>query len=102
MSREITAGDVAGVKGILAKHIPGADGELLAVKTCLYTNSPDGHFIVDFHPEVEGVMVACGFSGHGFKFASVMGEELAAGIVTGKMRGEMGFLGVGRFAGGGR
>ena len=49
----------------------------MALKTCLFTNSPDEHFIVDLHPDFSNVSIAAGFSGHGFKFASVMGEILA-------------------------
>jgi len=98
VSREVTAAERAGVKGILGRFLPGADGELLAIKTCLYTNSPDGHFIIDAHPAHTGVLVACGFSGHGFKFASVIGEMLADACVTGRMNGEAAFLGLARFA----
>jgi sarcosine oxidase len=44
------------------------------MKTCMFTNSPDEHFILDAHPEADNVYIAAGFSGHGFKFASVVGE----------------------------
>jgi glycine/D-amino acid oxidase-like deaminating enzyme len=47
------------------------------MKTCLFTNSPDEHFVIDCHPDSPRVIVAAGFSGHGFKFASVVGEMLA-------------------------
>lgn len=77
ISREITAEDEALLREFLQEIIPGAHGDLLAIRTCLYTNSPDGHFIIDRHPKSERVHFACGFSGHGFKFASVMGEVLA-------------------------
>ena len=61
----------------IRKYFPDADGPTMALKTCLFTNSPDEHFIVDLHPDFRNVAVAAGFSGHGFKFASVMGEILA-------------------------
>ena len=78
--------------------IPGAEGEVNATAVCLYTNSPDGHFIVGPHPKKKKrVTVACGFSGHGFKFASVMGEALADLATDGKTALPIGFLGPGRF-----
>jgi sarcosine oxidase len=61
----------------LAKLMPEAAGEIMSVSTCMYTNTPDYHFIIDRHPSHERVAFACGFSGHGFKFASVVGEVLA-------------------------
>jgi sarcosine oxidase len=82
---------------VLARYLPDADGPLLAIRICLYTNSPDGHFILDRHPLHERVFVACGFSGHGFKFASVVGQELALATETGSFSPELQFLGLGRF-----
>ena len=70
------------------------------MRTCLYTNSPDSHFIIDRHPRLPGVTVACGFSGHGFKFASVVGEVLADLAAEGATRHPIGFLGLGRFSAG--
>lgn len=61
----------------LAALMPDAAGEVLSVSTCMYTNTPDLHFLIDRHPHHEQVVLACGFSGHGFKFASVVGEVLA-------------------------
>ncbi len=61
----------------LAFFLPDATGPLLANRTCLYTNSPDGRFIIDHHPASSNVCFACGLSGHGFKFAPVLGEALA-------------------------
>jgi sarcosine oxidase len=95
--RELTAADRASVQAILPRHLPAANGPLLAMQTCLYTNSPDGHFIVDHLPDHPGVLIACGFSGHGFKFASVIGEELAKSCVSGKFDSSMAFLGLARF-----
>jgi len=51
------------------------------MKICLYTNSPDGHFILD--RVGDRAVIACGFSGHGFKFAGVIGEILADLATTG-------------------
>ena len=68
------------------------------IKVCKYTNSTDGHFIVDRHPESDRVHFACGFSGHGFKFASVMGNVLSELALDGKTQHPIGFLGLSRFA----
>lgn len=48
----------------------------------MYTNTPDGHFIIDRHPHFDRVQIACGFSGHGFKFASVVGQLLAEAVTA--------------------
>ena len=58
----------------------------MAMKTCLFTNSPDEHFIIDRHPDAANVAIAAGFSGHGFKFCSVVGEMLAELVMDGETR----------------
>ncbi|MDM5206041.1 N-methyl-L-tryptophan oxidase [Cytobacillus kochii] len=52
-------------------------------KTCMYTMTPDEHFIIDQHPQYENVAIAAGFSGHGFKFSSVVGHVLSE-LIRGK------------------
>ena len=59
---------------------------------CLYTNTPDEHFLIDRHPSAPNVLLAGGFSGHGFKFASVVGEILADLITTGSATPQADFL----------
>lgn len=59
------------------RHFPGADGPTMALQACMFTNAPDRHFIIDLHPEHPQVAFASACSGHGFKFASVVGEVLA-------------------------
>ncbi|WP_147105966.1 N-methyl-L-tryptophan oxidase [Nesterenkonia populi] len=56
---------------------PHLSGESVMAKTCLYSVTPDKHFVIGQHPEHEQVSLACGFSGHGFKFVPVVGEILA-------------------------
>lgn len=97
VSRELTPADREGARAILSAHLPSADGPLLALKTCLYTNSPDGHFIIDAHPDHPGIQVACGFSGHGFKFASVIGEVLAGAAAGEPPDANIDFLRLARF-----
>ncbi len=97
VERGILPGDEETFRSCLRRFIPQGDGPLLALRTCLYTNSPDGHFILDRHPRHERVVLAAGFSGHGFKFASVIGELLADLACTGQTRQPIGFLGLERF-----
>jgi sarcosine oxidase len=77
VDREIHPEDEAVLREGIRRFFPDADGPTLAAKTCLFTNSPDEHFILDLHPDAPEVAIAAGFSGHGFKFCSVIGEVLA-------------------------
>ena len=98
VNRHELAGDEETFRPALRRFIPDADGPLLSLRTCLYTNSPDHHFIIDHLPGHPRVTIACGFSGHGFKFASVIGEIIADLSVTGSTRLPAAFLGLRRFA----
>jgi sarcosine oxidase len=69
--------DEALIRAAVAEHIPAANGALVSAKTCMYTVSPDHDFVVDRLPGAENIIVASPCSGHGFKFAPVMGEILA-------------------------
>ncbi len=69
--------DEAVLREFISKHVPKANGALHHSEVCIYTLSPDRHFIIDRHPEHPNVAIATGFSGHGFKFAPVVGEILA-------------------------
>jgi sarcosine oxidase len=83
LSREPTAADEAILREGLARFFPGANGDLLAARACLFTNTPDEHFIIDTLPGFPEVVVASPCSGHGYKFASVVGEILAD-LATGR------------------
>jgi sarcosine oxidase len=87
----------------LARYIPDADGPLLSMAVCMYTNTPDSHFIIDRLGGAgcahDNVTVACGFSGHGFKFSSVIGEILADLATQGATLHPIQFLRLDRFAG---
>jgi sarcosine oxidase len=74
--RDITPADIETIGALAARHMPGL-GERLRSVTCLYPMSKDGHFIMDAYPESERIFVAAGLSGHGFKFAPVIGEAMA-------------------------
>ena len=58
-------------------NVPALDGPCLHSATCMYSNTPDEHFVIARHPDSENITVACGFSGHGFKFVPIVGEILA-------------------------
>lgn len=90
--------EVAKLKTMLDKYLPGAFGKLLQVKSCLYTYSPDTHFIIDHLSDYENkVSFACGFSGHGFKFVPAVGEIMADLAIEGKTDQPIGFLSASRF-----
>lgn len=65
------------VAAFVRGRLRGVGPATTAHEVCLYTMSPDGHFVVDRHPGVPGVVFAAGLSGHGFKFTAVLGEVLA-------------------------
>ncbi|MGA1600056.1 MAG: N-methyl-L-tryptophan oxidase [bacterium] len=77
VDRDVAPQEVERMRLPLASRMPQLNGSFLRAKTCLYTNSPDEHFFLGLHPEFPQVSLAAGFSGHGFKFASVIGEVLA-------------------------
>ena len=81
----------------LRRYLPGAFGPIEAIKVCKYTNSTDGHFVIDRHPESDRVHFACGFSGHGFKFSSVTGRILSDLALDGKTTHPINFLRLSRF-----
>ena len=66
-----------------ARLLPTLPTRFLDAATCMYSNTPDQHFVLATHPEHANVTVACGFSGHGFKFVPVVGEVLADLATTG-------------------
>lgn len=68
----------------IQKYFPDAGGPTMAMKTCIFTNTRDEDFILDLHPAYPQVAVAAGFSGHGFKFCSVVGEIMAQLALDGK------------------
>lgn len=96
-SREPHAADEQDIRPFLHRHLPAADGSLAALRVCIYENSPDGHFVIDRHPKHANVFVAAGFSGHGFKFSSVVGEILADLAVRDETAHPIDFLSLRRF-----
>jgi sarcosine oxidase len=83
VDREIHDADLQNILAELRHRIPTLTGNLIRAKTCLYTMTPDEHFIIGAHPQFPSCTIACGFSGHGFKFAPAIGEILADLSTTG-------------------
>jgi sarcosine oxidase len=77
IDREVHRDEVAFTASRLASVVPALPGRFLRAAACMYTTTPDEHFVVGAHPAHENVTVACGFSGHGFKFVPVVGEIVA-------------------------
>ncbi|NXV40865.1 SOX oxidase, partial [Uria aalge] len=68
--------DVALLSSFISSYLPGLEPRPAVVETCLYTNTPDGDFILDRHPKFSNIVIGAGFSGHGFKLAPVVGKLL--------------------------
>jgi sarcosine oxidase len=77
MDRECHLRDEKVLRKAIRRYFPDADGPTIAMKTCLFSNTRDEHFILDIHPAFPQVSIAAGFSGHGFKFCTVVGEIMA-------------------------
>jgi sarcosine oxidase len=95
--RRISVTDEALLRPALADHIPAANGRLSAAKTCLYTVTPDHDFLIDRIPGARDIIVASPCSGHGFKFAPVIGEILAELATSGSTRHDISRFRLSRF-----
>lgn len=84
MDRSCGSRDEVVLREGIKRYFPEADGPTLSMKACIFTNSPDEHFILDLLPGMPQVCVAAGFSGHGFKFCSVIGEIMADLALAGR------------------
>ena len=95
--RDVNPSDERPVREFLDRYIPDARGALLSSKVCMFTNTPDEHFLIDFHPHHGNVIIASPCSGHGFKFASAIGEVLADLATRGESRFDLTMFGLARF-----
>jgi len=98
VDRGVTETDLAPVKDFMARRMPNLDRRPVASATCLYTNTPDLNFVIDFHPNDRNVLVLSACSGHGFKFSSVVGELAADLLTKGRSQFDISFLGMARFS----
>jgi sarcosine oxidase len=83
LDRNVSDSEVDAVRAALAEWMPAAAGKHVASVACMYTLTPDLHFLIGRHPHEANVWIAGGFSGHGFKFCSVVGEIITDLIIEG-------------------
>ncbi len=96
LDRACSPEDEATVRRGVARYFPDANGPTRRMAACMFTNSPDGHFVLDRHPTVDDVFVAAGFSGHGYKFCSVIGRVMADFCLGEEGKWEVEGFGLGR------
>jgi sarcosine oxidase len=97
IDRSLRDSDTQPISRFLREVMPDVDPKGDRHSVCMYTVTPDGHFVVDRHPEYKNVFFGAGFSGHGFKFTSVLGEALADLAINGKTDLPIDFLSLARF-----
>ncbi len=97
IEREVREEEIQAISESVRTYLPDLAHRHIAAKTCMYTTTPDEHFVLGPHPDQSGVFLACGFSGHGFKFAPVMGEALADLALEGKTNHPIGLFDPTRF-----
>ncbi len=95
--RDIRLSDEQSIRARLANALPELAGRLLRAETCLYTMTPDENFLLGTHPHNPAVTIAAGFSGHGFKFAPVIGEIIADLVLLGSTAANIDMFSLNRF-----
>ncbi|MFG1952059.1 N-methyl-L-tryptophan oxidase [Micromonospora sp. NPDC048830] len=99
VDRQVSPAEVSAIQAHLAGVLPTLPGRYLNAATCMYSLTPDQHFVISAHPQHPEVAVACGFSGHGFKFVPVVGEILADLAMSGSTEHPLGLFDPRRFPG---
>ena len=97
LARSVDRAERARVEEFLCEYLGLEELEAIKHQVCMYTISPDQHFVVDQHPKFPQVYFAAGLSGHGFKFVSVLGEVLADLSLHGRTKQDVDFLSLSRF-----
>jgi len=97
LDRTVKGSEIDIARGLLERFLPRAAGSLRSSTVCMYTNTPDEHFILDFHPRFPQVLIASPCSGHGFKFAPVVGEIAASLLTSEPTPFDLGLFKVSRF-----
>jgi sarcosine oxidase len=98
LDRTVSPAEVEAIAEAVRARVPALAGRFLRAVPCMYTNTPDEHFVVGPHPRHPQVVVAAGFCGHGFKFAPVIGEIVSDLVVTGETAHPIGLFDPGRFS----
>lgn len=96
VERGMQPGDLDRLVPFVESCLPGVGQKVVKHTVCLYTITPDEHFIIDRHPRHPNVAFAAGLSGHGFKFAPVLGSALVDLALSGRTEEPVGFLGLDR------
>jgi sarcosine oxidase len=99
IDRTCSADDEDTLRGAVARYFPSANGPLLKSSVCMFTNTPDEHFIIDRDPHVPEALLVSPCSGHGFKFSSVIGEIVADLVEHGDTRHDISLFRLNRFGG---
>ena len=97
VQREVTDDDIDRVRAVAAKYLHGVTSRVTKATVCMYTNTPDGHFAIGPHPDDPRVVVLSACSGHGFKFAPVMGDIAADLVCDGDTTREISRISLERF-----
>ena len=98
VERNVSPEEIGIMQTIVETFLPKLDGPLLRTEVCMYTNTPDEHFIIDWVPGVPRALAVSACSGHGFKFASVIGEIVGDLVTDGRAAFDLGPFSIGRFA----
>ncbi|MDA1143037.1 MAG: N-methyl-L-tryptophan oxidase [Planctomycetota bacterium] len=97
IKREVSEDEIEQMRSYLRRYVPSLAGRCLETRTCMYTSPPDKHFVIGRHPGCDNVVLLAGFSGHGFKFSSVIGEVAAELVCDGETRQKIGLFSPDRF-----
>ncbi len=98
VQREVGDADLDPLRTFAATYLRGLTGRVTRTAVCMYTNTTDGHFVIDFHPDDSRIVVVSACSGHGFKFAPVMGDIAADLVRDGRTSRDISRFSVARFA----
>lgn len=96
--REVDESDLAPLRAMTATHLLGVSPRITRTLTCMYTNTPDHDFVIDFSPLDKRVLVISACSGHGFKFGPIIGDVAADLLCDGKTRRDISRFSASRFA----
>jgi sarcosine oxidase len=96
LERTVTGSEVDAALEIVGRCFPAIGGPPVASEVCMYTNTDDGHFLIDRHPKRPNIVLAGAGSGHGFKFASVIGEIVADLVIDGRSQHDIELFNVDR------
>lgn len=99
VNREVSAKEIA--KMYIEKvfnAIPALGSKCIKAVSCLYTSTPDSHFVVDFHPEYPQIILVSACSGHGFKHSAAIGEAVSQMALDGKSQADISHFSLKRFA----